>query len=145
MPRFLMLLFLLAGSVSSHAKKPRINAELQIRAILAQQSAAWNKGDIAGYMKAGYWQADSLLFMGKNGPTYGFDSTLARYKRGYADAEKMGQLSFIIYKVEVLPGGSAWVAGGWQIKRTAGNLGGAFLLVWKRFPEGWRIVADYSS
>jgi ketosteroid isomerase-like protein len=145
MPRILLLLFLLTGSLSSVAKKPPVSPEKQIRAILARQSAAWNRGDIAAYMQAGYWQSDSLLFMGKNGPTRGYDSTLARYQKSYADTAQMGQLTFNIYKVEMLSANSAWVAGGWQLKRTAGNLGGAFLLIWKRFPEGWRIVADHSS
>ncbi len=145
MPRFLLFLLLLAGSLTTSAQKSKPTAEAQIRAILAQQSAAWNRGDMEGYMRAGYWQSDSLLFMGKKGPTYGYDSTLARYRRSYADTAQMGQLTFKIYTVKMLSAGSAYVAGGWQLQRAAGNLGGAFLLVWKRFPEGWRIVADHSS
>ena len=145
MPRFIIFLFLLGCGKIVQAQKPKADAPVQIRAILAQQSAAWNKGDIAGYMKAGYWHSDSLLFIGKAGPAYGYDSTLARYRRSYADTAQMGQLAFTIFKVEMLSAGSAWVAGKWLLTRTGGNLGGSFLLVWKRFPEGWRIVADHSS
>lgn len=48
--------------------------------LLAQQEKAWNLGDINEFMK-GYWESDSLVFVGKNGLTYGFKNTLANYKK----------------------------------------------------------------
>ena len=35
-----------------------------IQAILQNQTAAWNKGDLDAFM-VGYWKSDSLVFMGK--------------------------------------------------------------------------------
>src|SRR5438552_3257380 len=66
--------------------------EAAIRSMLAAQVVEWNRGNIAGYMH-GYWESDSLVFIGKHGPTYGFDSTLARYRKSYPDAAHMGKLS----------------------------------------------------
>lgn len=51
-----------------------------IQAILQNQTAAWNKGDLDAFM-VGYWKSDSLVFMGKSGPTYGYKNTLANYKK----------------------------------------------------------------
>lgn len=49
----------------------QLKDEIAIRNILATQSAAWNQGDIEGFMK-GYWENDSLMFIGKKGLTYGW-------------------------------------------------------------------------
>ncbi len=49
--------------------------EVAIRQLLTRQTQAWNKGNIAAFMQ-GYWKSDSLMFIGKNGPTYGFETTL---------------------------------------------------------------------
>ena len=40
--------------------------EKEIRNILATQTAAWNRGDIDQFMN-GYWENDSLMFIGKSG------------------------------------------------------------------------------
>ena len=51
-----------------------------IQAILDNQITAWNKGDIDAFM-VGYLESDSLVFIGKSGPTYGYQNTLANYKK----------------------------------------------------------------
>lgn len=141
MRAFLILLFT-ALSFTAFSQQ---SGDKAIRTILAQQAAAWNKGDIETYMKAGYWQNDSLLFIGKNGPTYGFDSTLARYKRSYPDASRMGQLTFTILEVRMLAPAKAFVVGKWALARKAGDIGGSFTLLWEKKAGRWVIVADHSS
>ncbi|MBU0695740.1 MAG: DUF4440 domain-containing protein, partial [Bacteroidetes bacterium] len=44
--------------------------EKEIRNLLETQRQDWNRGDIPAFMR-GYWKSDSLMFVGKNGPTYG--------------------------------------------------------------------------
>lgn len=46
--------------------------ETKIRNILNGQTSAWNRGDLEGFMK-GYWESDSLMFIGKSGVTYGYN------------------------------------------------------------------------
>ncbi|RZM11748.1 MAG: DUF4440 domain-containing protein, partial [Pedobacter sp.] len=75
--------------------------ESTIRSILARQSSDWNKGDIAGFMK-GYWESDSLMFIGKSGVTYGYNNTLENYRKSYPGPEAMGQLTFTLIKVKRL-------------------------------------------
>ncbi|KUG07871.1 L-asparaginase [Solirubrum puertoriconensis] len=119
--------------------------EQQIRAVLSTQTAAWNRGDVAAFMQ-GYWQSDSLLFIGKNGPTRGWQRTLENYRRSYPDAAAMGQLSFSQLRVHPIGADAAHVVGHWQLARpTAGDVGGWFTLLFRKIEGKWVIVADHSS
>ncbi len=60
------------------AQKP----EAEIRNLLNQQISAWNQGDIEGFMET-YWKNDSLMFVSKNGITWGWNNTLNVYKKSY--------------------------------------------------------------
>lgn len=118
--------------------------EQSIRSILASQTESWNKGDIDGFMK-GYWHSDSLLFVGKTGPTYGYQQTLLNYKKNYPDAAAMGQLEFSILKVQKLSGDTYFVLGKWALTRTKGNVSGHYTLLFKKINGEWEIVVDHSS
>lgn len=118
--------------------------EKAIRAIMADQELAWNRGDLEGFM-AGYWKSDSLKFIGSRGLTYGWQQTLDNYKRGYPDTDAMGKLKFTIISVEKLSGKSAYVIGKWHLARKAGDLSGHYTLLWKKLKGRWVIVADHSS
>lgn len=116
----------------------------QILHVLDVQRAAWNSGSIDEYMQ-GYWNNDSLVFVGKNGPTYGYTATLERYKKSYSDAAKMGQLHFDILQVKQLSADYYFVLGKWALTRTAGDLSGSFTLLFRKIKGEWKIVADHSS
>jgi len=115
-----------------------------IRQIMAEQEAAWNKGDLEGFM-AGYWKSDSLRFIGSKGLTYGWQKTLANYQKSYPDPDAMGKLIFTILSVEKLSKQSAFVIGKWYLARKAGDLSGHYTLLWKKIAGKWVIVADHSS
>lgn len=119
--------------------------EQAIMNIMHTQSDAWNDGDIETYMKAGYWQNDSLLFIGRRGPTYGFENTLKNYKKGYPTAEKMGQLFFSELRLKPISDDHYFVIGKWLLKRKDGDLSGYFTLLFKKINGTWRIIADHSS
>ncbi|WP_133272923.1 YybH family protein [Hymenobacter radiodurans] len=116
-----------------------------ISQVLTTQTAAWNRGDVSGFMQ-GYWQSDSLVFIGKSGLTYGWQPTLDNYRRSYPDAAAMGQLTFSNLRITPISPEAAHVVGRWQLARpAAGDLGGHFLLVFRRIAGRWVIVADHSS
>src|ERR1700740_1339716 len=94
---FLFVLAVLTVSIASSQSRD----ERQIRGLLADQTAAWNEGDIPRFMQ-GYWESDSLVFVGKNGPTYGYRQTLENYKKNYPDASHMGRLKFDLLEVRRL-------------------------------------------
>lgn len=136
-----LLVFLLAfaNAVSAQSKD-----ESAIRQLLDQQTAAWNRGDVANFMQ-GYWENDSLMFIGKSGVTYGWTNTLNNYKKGYPDAAAMGQLTFTLIQVKRLSKKYYHVTGKWFLKRSIGDVGGHYTLLLEKINGRWVIIADHSS
>ena len=118
--------------------------ELTIRKILGEQTAAWNRGDIEGFMN-GYWENDSLMFIGKTGVTYGWTNTLNNYKKSYPDTVAMGKLSFTLLQVKKLSKEYFHVTGKWFLKRSIGDASGHYTLVFRKIQGHWVIISDHSS
>jgi ketosteroid isomerase-like protein len=111
--------------------------------LMKRQEAAWNNGDIGGFMKY-YWKSDSLKFIGKSGITYGWQKTLDNYKKNYPDKAAMGKLTFEIKSAEQLSDQSVYIIGSWNLERER-PVGGYFTLLWKKIKGEWVIVADHTS
>lgn len=118
--------------------------ETTIRQILDEQTKAWNKGDIESFMK-GYWENDSLMFIGKSGVTYGWTNTLNNYKKGYPDTAAMGKLTFNILVVKRLSPEYYHIVGKWHLTRSIGDLNGHYTLLFRKIKGKWVIIADHSS
>ncbi len=118
--------------------------EAAIRKMLAAQVVEWNKGNIEGYMK-GYWESDSLIFIGSKGPRYGYGMTLKKYKEAYPDADHMGVLTSTILSLKKLSGDYYFIVGSWALKRKAGDVGGSYTLLIRKIKGEWVIVCDHSS
>lgn len=115
-----------------------------ILSILTNQTKEWNKGNISAFMQ-GYWDNDSLLFVGKNGPKYGFQTTLAQYYKSYPDTVTMGKLTFSILQVNPISPTHYFVLGKWMLKRSIGDVSGYFTLLFRKINHQWVIVVDHSS
>ncbi len=116
-----------------------------ILSILDRQTQAWNKGDVSEFMR-GYWESDSLLYIGKTGVRKGYRTTLENYKKNYPDRASMGTLAFTILKLDFLGENAAFVVGRWHLTRPEkGDVGGHFSLTWRKLGGEWVIVADHSS
>jgi ketosteroid isomerase-like protein len=118
--------------------------EEAIRKLLDEQTAAWNRGDIETFMH-GYWENDSLMFIGKSGVTYGYINTLNNYKKGYPDTAAMGKLMFNLIQVKKLSEEYYHVTGKWFLKRSIGDVGGHYTLLFRKIKSRWVIIADHSS
>jgi ketosteroid isomerase-like protein len=118
--------------------------ETAIRQLLADQTRAWNSGNIDAFMH-GYWQSDSLMFIGKKGPQYGYNTTLENYKKGYPDTTSMGKLHFDLLQLKKLSWEYYFVLGKWDLQRTIGNLGGYFTLLFRKIKNRWVIICDHTS
>ena len=116
----------------------------EIRAVLTSQQQAWNRGDIPAFLE-GYWNSPELTFAGGDGIVRGYDGLLARYRKSYPDQAHMGELEFSGLEIRPLGADSALVLGHWHLKRSVGDAGGVFSLVFHRFPVGWRIIHDHTS
>ena len=118
--------------------------EKNIKNIMATQNEAWNRGDVDAFM-IGYWESDSLMFIGSSGITYGYKNTLANYKKRYPDAAAMGKLTFTLIQVQRMASKFFHVIGKWQLIRSIGDVGGHFTLVFKKIKGRWVIISDHSS
>lgn len=119
-------------------------SEKAILQILDRQTADWNRGNIDAFMK-GYWENDSLMFIGKSGVTYGWANTLSNYKKGYPDTTAMGKLTFTLIQVKKLSGKYYHVTGKWFLKRSVGDVGGHYTLLFRKIGGRWVIISDHSS
>lgn len=115
-----------------------------IRAVLDAQVAAWNRGDIEGFMD-GYWRSSETVFISGDTVTHGWQTVLDRYKKGYATREKMGTLAFSDLEIKVISKDAAVVSGRWQLTRAADTPHGRFTLIFRHTTQGWRIVHDHTS
>jgi beta-aspartyl-peptidase (threonine type) len=122
-----------------------VSPEAEIRAVLDGQVAAWNRGDLEGFM-GGYWNSPDMSFYSGADKRRGWQATLDRYQKRYrGEGKEMGKLDFSEIDVQPLGPDSALVRGRWHVKMTKEELGGLFTLIFRRFPEGWRIVHDHTS
>jgi uncharacterized protein (TIGR02246 family) len=115
-----------------------------VRAVIEAQAAAWNRGDIEGYMD-GYARSDETTFVSGDAITRGWQTVLARYKKGYDTREKMGQLAFSELDIKPLGKDTAVVLGRWQLTRAKDTPHGRFTLIFRRTKAGWRIIHDHTS
>ena len=115
-----------------------------IRAVLEAQTAAWNRGDLEGFMD-GYARSPDIVFISGDSLTHGWQTVLDRYKKGYATREKMGALQFSDLDVKIISKDAAVVTGRWQLTRDKDTPKGRFTLIFRRRNEGWRIVHDHTS
>ncbi|QLE83733.1 nuclear transport factor 2 family protein [Shewanella sp. Scap07] len=115
-----------------------------IAEILSQQEAAWNRGDLDNYMR-GYWNNEKMRFVSGNKFSYGWEKTLAAYKKNYPNAAALGQLKFTIEETKMLSNYAALVVGRWELKRAKDNPNGVFTLLVERIDDRWVITHDHSS
>lgn len=131
--------------VAAAARSFTENDRQAVAAVLADQSAAWNRGDLVGYM-AGYLRSEALVFTSGSQVRTGYEETLASYQRKYGQApDTMGKLAFRVLRIDPVGADGAVVLGRWDLERSAGKSGGIFSVVLERRPEGWRIVHDHTS
>jgi ketosteroid isomerase-like protein len=115
-----------------------------IRVVIDAQAAAWNRGDVEGYMN-GYDRSPNTEFVGGDSITRGWQQVLDHYKKKYDTREKMGLLTFSDLEINVVSKDAALVLGRWRLKRANDEPHGTFTLLFRKTKAGWRIVHDHSS
>ena len=138
----LLIAIFIAASATVFGQNARVEAD--IRKVMDDQAAAWNRGDIDGFME-GYWKSDKLTFVSGTDVTKGWQPTTDRYKKGYNSREKMGTLTFSGLEITMLGKDAAVVLGNWSLAREKDNPHGKFTLTFRKFKEGWRIILDHTS
>ena len=140
---FAVVLFA-TGSLFSQSANQIAKIKTEIVAVMDDQTAAWNRGDVEGFMR-GYWNSPELVFVSGDTVTHGWQPTLDRYKKNYNSREKMGTLKFTDLAVNVISKDAAVVLGNWSLTRANDNPKGKFTLIFRKFRDGWRVVHDHTS
>ena len=137
-----LLILVTAGAVFSQSKDEKIKAD--IRRVMDEQVAAWNNGDVEGFMK-GYWNSPQMTFVSGDNVTKGWQPTLERYKKSYDTRAKRGVLSFTDLEITVTSKESAVVLGRFTLVREKDKPTGMFTLNFRKFKDGWKIIIDHTS
>jgi ketosteroid isomerase-like protein len=118
----------------------------EVEQVLRLQQEAWNHHDLDGFM-AGYWNSPELTFFSGAKEKQGWQATMDRYRATYTSpGHEMGQLNFSAMRIEMLGADAAFVRGAWQLTMSDGKTPhGLFTLIFRRFPDGWKIVHDHTS
>ena len=148
-----LLLVLPCAALSAQSKVQAATAdEAAIRAALQAQVDAWNRADIPEFMQS-YEDSADTTFIGMT-VRKGYQPILERYRQNYTSREEMGTLSFNDLDVRLLPNACgkteiALVTGKFHLERAAHGAAkkddGIFSLVWRKGPQGWKIVLDHTS
>lgn len=139
MKKLTVLLLLLVLCCYGYAQDKQAIAK-----VMHQQQVDWSNGDLNSFMQS-YWKSDSLVFIGKRGPVYGWQQALDNYKKGYPGKLGMGKLTFRLDKIQLLSKTDAFVMGAWHLARAKDNPSGYFTLWFKKINGKWLIVCDHSS
>lgn len=125
----------------------------QVEQVLDRQAAAWNRGDLRGFMD-GYWQSDELTFVvcppaTRDEPrpatriVKGWQATFDRYRERYSDPKQMGRLVFSELLVTFDKPDEAHVTGRYELTRAdQATSRGRFILDMHRIDKKWVIVQD---
>jgi beta-aspartyl-peptidase (threonine type) len=117
-----------------------------IQQVLESQVQAWNREDLASFM-AGYWNSPELTFFSGGESAQGWQQAFDRYKKHYQNAPgQMGKLEFSDLRIEPVSPDAAFVRGRWRLTLQNGQTPhGLFTLIFRKFPEGWKIIHDHTS
>jgi beta-aspartyl-peptidase (threonine type) len=136
--------FFLLLALASAANQPA-NAQVAIRQVLDKQVEAWNQHDLEGFMQA-YWHSPELTFFSGATVHRGWDAALERYRKAYlSEGRQMGKLAFSDLQIEPVGPAAALVRGSFHLTMPDGKQPhGIFTLVFRKFPQGWRIIHDHT-
>jgi ketosteroid isomerase-like protein len=117
-----------------------------IRHVIVAQQDAWNRHDLEAFM-TGYWNSPELTFFSGAKEHDGWQATMDRYRTTYASGgHEMGKLEFSNLRIELLGAEAAFVLGEWHLTMSDGKTPhGLFTLVFRKFPDGWKIVHDHTA
>jgi len=145
-----LVLILTASAASQNSSVSNVNREIKVSVALTQvlnsQMKAWNDHDLDAFM-AGYWKSPDLTFFSGANERHGWQETMDRYKATYqSPGHEMGKLEFSNLRIETLGADAAFVRGEWHLTMSDGKAPhGLFTLVFRKFPDGWKIVHDHTS
>jgi len=115
-----------------------------IQTLFESSCAAWNRGDIDGYL-AGYWHSDKVRWISGGTVRYGFEGIASAYRTRFSTPDDMGKLEVANLEIQNLGDVDALVFGAWTQTTDAARHHGVFTVHVKKIEGRWLIVSDHSS
>ena len=115
-----------------------------IRAVFESGCAAWNRGDVDGYL-ADYWNSDKVRWVSEGKVHYGFEAIATAFKARFNSPDNMGRLEVTDLDIQLLAENDALVFGAWMLITPAARPHGVFTVHLKKIDGEWLIVSDHSS
>lgn len=125
---------------------PHGDPRLEIKAMLARSAAAWNRGDLAGFMND--YARDSLTSYVTGGHVqYGWQPLYDRYQAAYfAPGKSRDSLTFEDVRVRPLTTELALCTARFALHRGAQLIAsGPFTLILAKRDDRWLIIHDHTS
>ena len=118
--------------------------EAQIRRVIADMEAAWNRGDFRGYM-AGFKNPD-VVFVSRGEIQRDWQGTLDHYVRDYGGApERRGQLHFSDIRIEMLCPDAAQLISRYRLERPVDPQDGINTRLMRKVDGRWVIALNHVS
>jgi ketosteroid isomerase-like protein len=144
---FFLLLFAAGGTAQPVPKAATAEDDkAAVEQVLRTQQEAWNRHDLDAFM-AGYWNSPELTFFSRGKENHGWQEAFDHYRATYSGpGHEMGKLEFSDLRIEMLGTDAAFVRGEFHLTMSDGKAPhGIFTLVFRKFPDGWKIVHDHTS
>lgn len=106
----------------------------------------WNRGDLDGFLD-GYWKSPRVVFQSGGQRFDGWEAMRSRYHHRYkAEGRAMGRLEFTGLEIEPLSPETALARGEFRLTMPDGTRpAGLFTVIFRKLPEGWKIIHDHTS
>jgi uncharacterized protein (TIGR02246 family) len=116
----------------------------EIRTVIADMEAAWNRGDFHGYM-VGFANPD-VVFVSRGRIQKDWQATLDHYIADYGGAPgSQGQLTFSNIRIEMLAPDAAQLISNYDLVRAAGNQTGVNTRLMRKREGKWVITLNHVS
>ena len=122
----------------------RKEAEVAIRAVFDAGCAAWNRGELDGYL-ASYWNSDKTMWVSGGTLTRGSQAITAAYKARFPTPQQMGKLTVTDMAIDILTDMDAIVFGHWMLAVDNKTQKGVFTAQLRKIEDDWLFVSDHSS
>jgi ketosteroid isomerase-like protein len=139
-----IMLVLLSTSICFSQSDSSVRSSIE--QVLNAQVQAWNNHDLEKFMQ-GYWHSPELTFFSGGQVSHGWDEALDRYRKHYqGQGHEMGKLEFANLNIAPVAPDAALVRGAFHLAMPDGKTPhGLFTLMFRKFPDGWKIIHDHSS
>ena len=128
----------------AHAQATMSQDERDIRALVVNMEAAWNRGDFRGYMDA--FQNPGVVFVSGGRVQDGWQGTLDHYVRDYGGApERRGTLHFYDISIEMLAPDAAMLVSHYRLERPEHAQEGVNTRLMRRIDGRWVIALNHVS